>query len=150
MTKSECAVAAFKAGFNCSQAVLSAFADEVGMSREAALRVATGFGGGMGRTAGTCGAVTGAVMVLGLRLGGFDPSDRQVKEQTYTAVREFLRRFEDKHGPVRCADLLGCDISTEEGLAAARAAELFTKRCPHFVDDAARILGEMLPPPPAA
>jgi C_GCAxxG_C_C family probable redox protein len=147
MTKSEIAAAAFKEGYNCSQAVLSAFAPEIGLEREAALRVATGFGGGIGRMAGTCGAVTGAVMVLGLRHGSVDPGDRQAKEVAYTAVREFVRRFEEKHGTVTCAGLLGCDISRPEGLAAAREASLFAQRCPLFVADAARILEPMLQVP---
>jgi len=144
---SQTAVATFKQGFSCSQAVLSAFAPDIGLDRNLALRVAGGFGGGMGRTAGTCGAVTGALMVLGMRFASLDPADANAKEATYAAVGEFLRRFRERHGSTVCKELLGCDISTPEGLAGARARGLFATQCPTYVADAAAITEAILSAP---
>jgi C_GCAxxG_C_C family probable redox protein len=132
----------FCEGYSCSQSVLAAFAPEFGLDADAALRVSAAFGGGMGRTGGTCGAVTGALMVLGLRYG---PTvvDTMAKELTYAQAREFIARFEARHGATTCADLIGVNISTPEGQAAAREANLFKTTCPGLVASAAAILEEM-------
>jgi C_GCAxxG_C_C family probable redox protein len=140
----ESAVACFQGGFSCSQAVLSAYAEEFGLDRDTAVRVAAGFGGGMGRMAGTCGAVTGALMVLGLKYGVTDADDRQAKEALYERVREFSRRFAARHDSTVCRDLLGCDISTPEGLQRATQEKLPATVCPKFVQSAAEILEELL------
>jgi len=142
--RAEKAVACFKEGFSCSQAVLSAFADEFGLDRDLALKVSAGFGAGMGRMAQTCGAVTGAIMVLGLRHGATVGQDRKAKENTYTVVREFVKRFTLLNGSAVCKDLLGCDISTPEGFQRAREKDLMGTRCTKFVRDAVEIL-EQLP-----
>ena len=115
-----------------------------GLDRDTALKLAIGFGGGMGRMAGTCGAVTGAFMVLGLKCGATQADDKEAREQAYERVREFARRFEARNGSIVCRDLIGCDISTPEGLAMAREKELFATVCPRFVQEAAEVLEEML------
>ncbi len=97
----------------------------------------------MGRMAGTCGAVTAALMVLGLRYGGTSP-DRDAKEAAYARIREFAARFKARNGSLVCRDLLGCDISTPEGHDSAKERNLFATACPKFVRDAAAILEEML------
>jgi C_GCAxxG_C_C family probable redox protein len=132
----------FSEGLSCSQSVLAAFAPELGLDADAAFRVSAAFGGGMGRTGGTCGAVTGALMVLGLRYGS-TVADRVAKELTYAQAREFIVRFEARHGATACADLLGVNISTPEGQAAACAANLFKTTCPALVASAVAILQEM-------
>jgi C_GCAxxG_C_C family probable redox protein len=139
----ETAVSRFAEGFNCSQAVFSAFAESLGIEETDALRIAAGFGGGMGRMAEICGAVTGALMVLGMKYGGTTP-DREAKERVYQQVREFAARFRARHGSLVCRDLLGCDISTAAGHQSAREQNLFTSRCPPFVRGAAEILEELL------
>jgi len=83
MTKSEEAVSSFCDGFLCSQAILSVYGEEEGLERELALKLATGLGGGMGRTAHTCGAVTGAILVIGLKKGPVSVNDVAAKEETY-------------------------------------------------------------------
>lgn len=143
-TKVQQAVERFRSGFNCSQVVLSAYGEEFGLSRETALRVACGFGGGMGRMGGTCGAVTGAFMVIGLKFGNTNPEDKAIKQKTYDLVREFANRFEQRNGSVLCRDLLSCDISTSEGYKAAKERGVFKSVCPKLVADAAEILEEML------
>jgi C_GCAxxG_C_C family probable redox protein len=143
MNRIETALSRFAAGFNCSQAVFSAYADDFGLDEEAALKIAAGFGGGMGRMAETCGAITGAMMVLGLRHGGTTP-DREAKERVYAKIRQFADRFKARNGSLLCRDLLSCDISTPAGHEAAREKGLFTTACPTYVRDAAEILEEML------
>lgn len=92
----------------------------------------------------TCGAVTGAFMVIGLKYGNADAHDKQAKEETYGLVREFARRFEERNGSIMCRDLLGCDISKPEGLNAAKENGVFTSVCPDMLRDATEILEEML------
>jgi C_GCAxxG_C_C family probable redox protein len=144
MNRVEQAVSCFTSGLNCSQSVLSTYAEDFGLHREVALKLAAGFGGGMGRMAGTCGAVTGAFMVLGLKHGPVSADDQQGKETVYQRLREFAKRFEARNGTTVCRDLIQCDIATPEGLALARQERRFATVCPKFVQDAAEILEEML------
>jgi len=144
MDHSERAIVCFKEGFNCAQAVLSPFAPELGLERETALKIAGTFGGGMGRLGEVCGAVTGALMVLGLKYGCTDAQDPEGKEAAYRLVREFADRFRARHGALRCRDLLGCDIGTPEGRKLAHERGLFANLCPQLVRDAAEIVGQML------
>jgi len=142
-TRVKQAVERFKEGSNCSQAVLCSYCQDFGLGLEQASRVATGFGGGM-RTGDTCGAVTGALMVLGLKYGNTRPEDKQAKAKTYEMVLECASKFKARNGSVICRDLLGCDISTSEGMKEAQENGLFGSVCPKMVQDAAEILEEML------
>ena len=144
MNAAEQALALHDRGANCAQAVLGAFSENLGLDRESAMRVATGFGGGMGRLAGTCGAVTGAFMALGLARGMRRPEEAEAKEAAYGLVREFARRFTERNGALACRDLLGEDIGTPQGLRAAREKNLFSTRCSGYIRDAAGILEDML------
>ena len=144
MDRVELAVSLFQQGFSCSQALLAAYGDRFGLEREVALRIAAGFGGGMGRMAGTCGAVTGAFMLIGLKHGGTTSEDRQAKQRTHEAVREFAKRFISRHDSLICRELLGCDISTPEGSQLAKEKKLAATVCPGLVKDAAQIVEEML------
>jgi C_GCAxxG_C_C family probable redox protein len=141
--KSEQAVEFFESGCNCSQAVLGSYGPELGLDREQAFRVATGFGGGM-RMAETCGAVTGAFMVLGLKYGNSTAEDKEGKAKTYEKIVEYTNRFKARNGSVSCRELLGCDISTPEGMEKAQENKLFSTICPKMVQEAAEILEEML------
>jgi len=138
----ETALSRFAEGFNCAQAVLSVYAEHLGLDRETALKLAAGFGGGMGRMASMCGAVTGAFMVLGLQYGG-TTTDREAKEAIYARVREFADRFKARNGSLVCRELLGCDISHPEGLRQAKESSAFTDICPAFIQNACEILEEM-------
>ena len=144
MSQIEEAVARFKKGFNCSQSVFSTYAEPFGVDRETALKVAAGFGGGMGRMSETCGVVSGAFMAIGLKYGAIKAEDKESKEKTYERVREFAKRFTERNGSIVCKELLDCDISTHEGHERAKDQELFSTRCPQFVRSAAEILEEML------
>ena len=144
MALKDLACACFEEGFSCSQAVFSAYAEQLGLDRETALKISGGFGGGMGRLALTCGAVTGAFMAIGLKYGAVEAGDQEAKDNTYALVREFADRFRSCHGSITCQELLGCDISKPEGLEMAREQGLFKTTCPRLVRDAAEILEEIL------
>lgn len=131
------------AGYNCSQAVLIAFCKELGLSQEMAARVATGFGGGM-RHGGTCGGVTGALMVLGLKYGQVEASDQETKMKAYKMVQEFQARFAKKHGSIVCKELLGHNIGTEEGMKCIKEQGLLQSQCNTFIADAITIVEEMI------
>jgi C_GCAxxG_C_C family probable redox protein len=143
MSRIETAVSRFKDGCNCSQAILATYGEAFGLPPETALRVACGFGGGM-RRADVCGAVTGALMVLGLRHGPTSCPGQPQKNETYAQVQAFHARFAERQGTVMCRDLLGCDISTPDGQQKAQAKQLFKTICPEAVKVAAEILEKML------
>jgi len=143
MNHADAAAAVFSQGLSCSQAVFSTYATEYGLDKNAASKIASGFGGGMGRMAQTCGAVTGAYMVIGLKYGAASV-DRVAKEKTYRLVREFAEKFKAKNGALVCKTLLGCDISTPEGFEKMTKLGLHEKVCTKLVRDACEILDELL------
>lgn len=144
MTRAETALSLFREGFSCSQAVAAAYAEDLGLDRETALRLSQPFGGGIGRSADWCGAVTGAFLAIGLKHGRSKAEDTASRDRTYALVLEFIRRFEARHGRLKCRDLLDCDISTPEGRKKADELDLHKVRCEEFVRDAADILDEIL------
>ena len=131
-------------GFSCAQALLAVYGPELGLDRETALKVAGGFGGGMGRMAGTCGAVTGAYMVIGLVHSMTKKGDLPQKERSYEYVRRFAEKFRERNRTLVCKELMGVDVSTPEGFAESKAKNIARTVCPKFVRDAAEILEEML------
>ena len=143
MEKHEISASEFALGFSCSQAVVRAFAADLGLDPDTAARAAAAFGGGVGRTGRMCGAVSGALMVIGLRYGSADPVNKGAKESTYAIARRFLEEFEARFGSVDCPGLLGVHIGSPEGMQQARDLGLFKTRCPEYVQGAARILTEM-------
>ena len=144
MDKVERAVTCFKEGFSCSQALLSTYGAQFGLNREMALKVSGAFGGGMGRMAETCGAVTGASMVIGLKYGMTRVEDEQTEEKAYSLVKEFVDKFKSRNGSIICRELLGCDMSTPRGMALAKEKKLIATLCPKFVQDAAEIIEQIL------
>jgi C_GCAxxG_C_C family probable redox protein len=141
------AVQLSESGCSCSQSVFGAFAPRFGLDEETAIRIASGFGGGM-RMGDTCGAVTGAFMALGLALAGDASRTAEGRQAVSDAVVEFARRFRERNGALSCRDLLGCDIHTPEGKQSATDRNLFETRCRDLVRDAAAILHGMLPADP--
>ena len=144
MNRVERAVSCFKEGFTCSQALLSTYGPQLGLNHELALKVSGALGGGMARMGETCGAVTGAFMVIGLKHGKTKVEDEQTKKRAYSLVREFVDRFKSRNGSIVCRELLGCDISTPEGRELAKEKNLFATLCPKFVQDAAEIIEQIL------
>ena len=135
----------FLEGYSCSQAVVCAFEDLTGLDRETSARLASSLGGGMGRMREVCGAVSGALIVLGLLRGYSDPGDLAAKTDHYHLVQEFARRFRENSGSIICRELLE-GIKTAPGNdPEERTPEYYASRpCMRFVVDAARILDEML------
>lgn len=142
----EMAVALFKEGYNCSQSVVAAFADQYGFTREQALKMSASFGGGIGRMRETCGAACGLFMLAGLETGAVEGADREGKARNYAVVQELAEEFKRRNGALKCADLLGLSkkepvVSTPE----ARTAQYYAKRpCVKMVEEAARIWTEYL------
>jgi C_GCAxxG_C_C family probable redox protein len=146
MSSVNAAVDLFRNGCACSQAILGAYGPRYGLDEDRAMRVAAGFGGGM-RLGETCGAVTGALMVLGLAHCTSECRTKEDRKDANSAVTAFATEFRERHQSLLCRELLGCDISTAEGLKAAQDQDLFASRCVELVRDAATILERMLTAP---
>ena len=131
----------FAQGFNCSQAVFSAYATQLGIDDETALKLASPFGGGVARQGEVCGAVTGALMALSLGRGN---ATLENKEENYRLADEFIKRFQEQHGTILCRELIGYNLSKPEELQKAREQGVFVSACPGFVKDAAKLVEEIL------
>jgi C_GCAxxG_C_C family probable redox protein len=135
------AIACWRAGLFCAESVALALARRQGIETPLLPAMASGFCGGMGHTAGTCGAVTGAVMGLGLAFGRKGP--RESTEPVYRAVASLVRRFTEEFGATGCCELIGCDLATPEGQRRFREAGLH-RRCEVFTRRAAELAGELI------
>jgi len=141
-TKSEKAVSLFNSGYNCAQSVLATFSEQYGMCQESALKIASGLGGGI-RCGEVCGAASGAVLVIGLKCGQYIADDTITKSKCNEESALFMKRFYDKNSTVVCREILGCDISTQQGMEHAKSKNLFTTTCVETVAAAVEILEEM-------
>jgi C_GCAxxG_C_C family probable redox protein len=137
-------VSLFMAGYSCSQAVLQAFAPRLGLAQETAAPLAAPFGAGISFQGMQCGAVSGALLAIGLRYGNTSADDKTSKVQAYARSQAFIERFKAQHQTVLCRDLLGIDLSQPGELERARETEAFDQVCPVFVRDAVEILAAML------
>ena len=135
----------FMMGDNCAQSVFCAFRDETGLSLEESARLASSFGGGMGRLREVCGGVSGALLALGAICGYDAPRDQEAKKAHYKLVQTFAGRFKEKNGTIICRELLKNVPVTPGGVPEERTKEYYSRRpCPLLVRDAAAILDEML------
>lgn len=152
-SRREQAMSFFKMGYNCTQAVVLAHLDLLGVEKEQALKLCQSFGGGMGRLRQVCGTVSAMFFVAGALTGSSDPRDRESKKNNYAAVQELAKRFEKKNGSIVCATLLGLD--RKEGtntvgkayqsgsVPEPRTEEYYKKRpCLELIGDACDILAE--------
>lgn len=141
MSRVEEAVQCFHNGYNCSQAILSTYCEQFGLDKKIALDLSCGMGAGMGRLGGTCGAVTGAYLLIGLACGNQANSDEAAKEKTYALIQEFARKFEKRNKTTVCRELLGVDlIYGDKEKANQRVSEV----CSVMVRDAAEITESIL------
>ena len=143
MYHKEKAVNYFSQKLHCSQAVLAAFAEECGITEEEAIKLGSCFGGGM-RKGEVCGAVTGALMVLGLLYGQKAADDTEGRQLSNKVNDLMMDRFKEKCGSYICNDLLGCDITTEEGHNYCLENKKFTEFCPKMVTAAVEIVEEII------
>lgn len=132
-TAKEAALDYFGQKFNCAEAAVLGLVEAMGIQENCIPKIATGFGGGFGFCGDTCGALSGAVMALGLKFGREDPADQEAKLACYAKVRQLVKEFEREFGSVRCIDLTQVDMSTPEGRARAKELDLHNKVCPAFV-----------------
>ncbi|MBN1221646.1 MAG: C_GCAxxG_C_C family protein [Candidatus Aminicenantes bacterium] len=139
------ACSTFKEGFSCSQAVFSALGESFGLDRDTALKISQPFGGGIAYMGETCGAVTGAFMVIGLQYGRTKAEDSEAKAKTYATVHEFVKRFKAEHHSIVCREILGYDVSDKTDFKMALENKVFETVCPLLVRTAAEICVELLP-----
>jgi len=143
--KAEKALEYFNNSFNCSQSVLTTLGPELGLNEDDCLRIATAFGAGMGKQQHVCGAVSGALMVLGLKLGKALNDPESKKEDTYNKAAEFLKSFETKNGSIHCKQLLqGLDMNKEEDLITIHELGLFETACVSYVKQAVEITEQLI------
>lgn len=130
---------------SCSQAMAVTFGPTAGLDEVTARAAARGFGGGIAAHGLTCGAVTGAIMVLGVYAGRLEPDDTKAKHKAYELAHAFTKRFTDRHKTITCKELIGLDLSTEAGRKLNGEKKVTRTLCPAYVRTAAEILDEMLP-----
>ena len=132
-------------GQNCAQAVFSAFSDITGFDKDAAYRLSSSFGGGIGRLREVCGALSGALMVLGWLEGTYPVTDGEAKAAHYRDIQEIARRFEAEAGSIKCWKILGIPEGPQEPVPEYHTPEYLAKRpCPRCCEIAARVLDEFL------
>ncbi len=141
MSKKEKAMDYFKEGFNCSQSVFLAFAEEYGLDKQTALKLSSSFGGGMGRMREVCGSVSGMLMAAGLIYGYDSPNDNDAKREHYKRVQQLAGGFREKNGSIICRELLGQTGKDNSFVPSERTDEYYKKRpCAELVGEAAEIL----------
>ena len=143
MTHAEKAHELFKSGYNCAQAVAVAFCDKTGLTEKQAARMASAFGGGMGRLREVCGAVSGMFFVLGFLYGYDTAGDDVSKKRLYTDVQTLAAKFREENGSIICREILKNPPSDPN--PSPRTAEYYAARpCERMVYDAARLLDEFM------
>lgn len=141
MTRKEKAMQSFLDGYNCSQCMMLAFEDYLTIDIETALKIASPFGGGMGRLREVCGSVSGMFMVFGFLKGYHQPNDYDGKKELYEHIQELARRYEEANGSIICRDLLGLQVQRQEAAPEKRTEEYYKNRpCAAKIGSAAEIL----------
>jgi len=145
MNRKELAINYFKEGYNCSQSVVLAFQDVLGIDAKELCKIASPFGGGISRMRETCGAVTGMVLVLGNLIGYSTPETGEKKHELYKKTQEILHIFENKYGSLTCRVLLNLTNKHDDPKPSIRDHSFFNKRpCPELIGGAAEILEAFL------
>jgi C_GCAxxG_C_C family probable redox protein len=143
-TNAETSVEIFAKGFSCAQAVLLSHCEEYGLSDELAKKVAGGFGGGMGHSGEVCGAVSGALMLIGLKYGQYKEFDKESKEKTYRLAKQYTDNFKKEFGSINCTKLLKFDLSNKEEAVKAKESGVFKELCPVLVKRAVELAEDIL------
>lgn len=142
MNTTQKAVALFNNGLNCAQAILTAFGEKYGIDPETAKKIGRPWGGGIGRMGEICGAMTGAITLLGYAVET-QGDEAEARDQVSAAVQSFSKQFSERNGSLVCRDILGADFATGEGRKRIKEEALVKTRCPKFVEDAGDILAKM-------
>ena len=143
MTKKEEISELYHDTLNCAQSVFSVYGKDLGVNENTASAIATGFGGGIARSQQICGALTGAIMVLGVKY--FNPENlKDSKELIYNKTSELIEKFKKINGTCNCKDLIGVDFNTDEGIEFAEKNDLFNIKCRKYLNDICTILDELM------
>jgi len=135
----------FENGYNCAQAVICSFTLETGMSIEDSLKIASSFGGGMGRLREVCGAVSGMFMVAGILYGYTDVNDKNAKDKHYKLVQEMAEKFKAVTGSIICREILNKPVGADSYISEERTKDYYAKRpCVRCVGLAAKIMEETI------
>lgn len=145
MTRRELAMTCFLKGYNCSQSIVLAFEDILPVDKSILSKLASSFGGGMGRLREVCGAVSGMFMIAGILYGYDGPETGKEKATHYARIQELAHRFEEKHGSIVCREMLGLNVRHDVPVPEKRTAEYYKKRpCVEIVGDVAEILEQYI------
>ena len=143
--KSEKAKELFLKGYNCSQAVVGAFCEDLGLDFDTAMKLSSSFGAGMGRLREVCGAVSGMFILAGLKYGYADPCDKSAKTEHYKLIQDMAAKFKEQNGSIICRELLSLGDKKETYIPEDRTKEYYKKRpCVELVETAAKIAEEFL------
>lgn len=134
----------FDRGYNCAQSMLYAYGKDFFEKGAPVMKVASAFGGGISSMGETCGAVSGSLMALGLHFGPHNADDKEQKEKLKEITGEFLKTFKERHGSLKCRDLLGADMSTTEGAKFIRKNGVIDKVCPGMIRSASEIMDAII------
>lgn len=131
-------------GCSCSQSVFAAFASDLGLDEDIALKIASSFGGGIGHQGEMCGVVTGAIMALGLKYGKNRKLTDEEKAFIDGKVDEFIKKFKEKNNYILCRELLGYNVGIPEEKQIIKENKITVEKCPDFVKDSANILENII------
>lgn len=137
------ALEAFYSGSNCAQSVIKAYVSELKFDEQQALDMALGFGGGMGKTQKTCGAVTGAYMIIGLKNASLIDGLENQKKDTPAVIQDYRKLFIQRHQTDQCIHLLSCDLRTEAGQQTFKDQKLKDKVCSKCIESSIKILEDL-------
>ena len=140
MEKHEEAQKRFNAGFNCAQSVIGTFSPELGLDEASAMKISSAFGGGINNMGKTCGAIAGALMVIGMKYGKTEPIDVEKQALVKHLSKEVISKFRKRHGSIECSELLGLDVTSRHQKP---ASELYSN-CPLFVGDVSKIVAKLI------
>ena len=143
-TKADIAVEIYTKGFNCAQAVLSSHCEELGLDPVLAKKIAGALGGGMANNGEICGAVSGALILIGLKYGKYKEDDTFSKGNTIRITNSYLDKFKKEFGSLKCRDLVNVDLKNEEEAAKARESGIFKTLCPKFIRKSVELIEEVL------
>lgn len=143
--KSKKARELFRQGYNCAQSVFCAFADDLNMDFETALKLSSSFGGGMGRLREVCGAVSAMFMIAGLKYGYTSCNDDNAKEKHYKLIQNLANEFEKQNGSIICRELLGLDVKYDIPTPEKRTEQYYaTRPCEDLIASAAEIISNYM------
>ncbi len=143
-TRDQIAIERFNNGFNCAQSVISSFSDVIDIHEKELLRLSHGFGGGIGKLQETCGAVTGAVMVIGALKKFSNEDDLKKHPDVYKLTQEFVNEFQKQNGSYKCLELLNCNLNTPEGIKVYTDGNYKVTKCSEYIKSAVKILEDFI------